>query len=69
MIKVRNKSNGNTLHNLYRNNHFEFIDTCYQIIVYFNWQNQNMCETKNDGVTKKPINKKISSITNEKDLH
>ncbi len=58
MIKVRNESNGNTLHIVYKNNHFEFINTCYQIIVSFNWQNQNMCETKTDGVTKKPINKK-----------
>ncbi len=28
-----------------------------------------MCETKNDGMTKKPLIIKMSSITNEKDLH
>jgi hypothetical protein len=58
MVKVRNESNGNTLHIVYRNNHFEPIDTCYQIIVSFNCQNQNKCETKNDGMTKIPTNKK-----------
>jgi hypothetical protein len=53
MVKVWKKSNGNTLRIVYRNNHFEPIDTCFQIPVSFNCQNKNMCETKNDGMTKK----------------
>jgi hypothetical protein len=58
MVKVRNESNGNTLHIVYENNHFELVDTCYQIVVYFDYQDQNMCETKNDGMIKEPTNKK-----------
>jgi hypothetical protein len=43
---------------VYGNNHFELADTFYQIIVSFDFQNQfNMYETKNDGMTKEPINK------------
>ncbi len=57
-VKVQNKNDGNTLHIVYGNNHFELADTFYQIIVSFDFQNQfNMYETKNDGMTKEPINK------------
>jgi hypothetical protein len=56
MVEVQNESSGNTLHIMYENNHFELADTCYQIVVYFDYQNQNMCETKNDGMSKEPIN-------------
>jgi hypothetical protein len=51
------QNSGNTLHIVYGNNHFELVGTCYQITVYFNYQNQfNMYETNNDGMTKEPTN-------------
>jgi hypothetical protein len=54
---------------VYGNNHFEPADTCYQIIVSFDYQNQfNMHETKNDGMTKEPANLK-NEFHNEKNLH
>jgi len=58
MVKVWNESSGNTLHIVYTNNHFEPPYTCYETLISFDCQNQNMCETKNDNMKKKPINKK-----------
>jgi hypothetical protein len=58
MVKVWNKNNGNTLHIVYENNHFEPTYTCYETLVSFDCQNENMCETNNDGMKKEPINKK-----------
>jgi len=43
-------------------------NTCYQIEVSFDYQNQNMCETKNDDMTKEPTNKN-DLHKNEKYLH
>lgn len=42
---------------MYWNNHFELVDTCYQTKVSFDCQSQNMCEIKNDDMTKEPTNK------------
>jgi len=57
MVKVWNENNVG-----YGNNHFELTNTCYKIIVYFDFQDKNMCERNNDGMTKKPDNiKKWSS--------
>ncbi len=54
-VKVWNETNiGNTLCIVYGNNHFELANTCYQIIVYFDFQDKKMCETNNDGMKKKP---------------
>jgi hypothetical protein len=32
------------------------VYTCYETLVSFDCQNQNMCETKNDGMKNEPIN-------------
>jgi hypothetical protein len=67
MVEVQNESSGNTLHIVYENYNFELA--CYQIVVYFNYQNQNMCETNNDGMSKEPINNKMSFVKTLKNLH
>jgi hypothetical protein len=57
IVKVQDENSGNTLHIVYGNIHFELADTCCQIIVSFDCQNQfNMYETKNDGMMKEPTN-------------